>query len=113
MAQLTIERRPPGFLHLTVNVKSGEGIVERRLVEERLNKAKDWLRYAPNSWLIYTSHNAVHWGNVLRSIDVVSANTTFLICEVNLENRSGWLNRSVWDWINKNRMRYRSSDQVE
>jgi hypothetical protein len=103
MARVIGERPTPKILHLAVRIEKGDGIAERVLIEERLNKAKDWFRYVPFCWLIYTSKNAVHWANVLRSVEGIKENTTFLICEVNLNNRDGWLQDTAWQWIRKKR----------
>ena len=98
------------FLHLGVKFL-GDGGIEQALIEEKLNKAKDWLRYAPNCWLIYTAKNAAYWGNVLTSVDSLQKGTTFFICEVNLKDRSGWLHEGAWKWIDK--MRGGATDQAE
>jgi hypothetical protein len=111
LAQLTIYKSQPRFLHLGVNFAAGDSAVQKALIEEHLNKAKDWLRYAPSCWLIYTSKNSVHWANVLRSISEIKDNTTFLICEIDLSKRSGWLHDSAWKWINKTRAG--ATDQAE
>jgi len=91
------------FLHLGVSISGSSGGIEKALIEERLNKAKDWLRYAPNCWLIYTAKSPVHWANVLKSTDKIKEGTTFFICEVNLKERSGWLHEEAWKWIDKAR----------
>jgi len=67
-------------------------------VEEKLNKAKDWLRYAPGCWLIHTSQSADAWYN--RISDIVAAKGTLvLICETNLDERAGRLSPAAWKWM--------------
>ena len=68
-----------------------------------MNKAKDWLRYGPNCWLIHTAKSAVHWANVLSGVETLKGNMTFFVCEVNLKDRSGLLYDAAWEWINKPR----------
>jgi hypothetical protein len=41
------------FLHLGIR-NEGSDAPDRSAIETVLNKAKDWYRYAPNCWIIYT-----------------------------------------------------------
>jgi len=67
-------------------------------VEAKLDKAKDWLRYAPGSWLIHTNRSADIWYS--RISDVVAAKGTLvLICEANLDERAGRLSPAAWKWM--------------
>lgn len=94
------------YLHLGVNSEGSEAPA-RNTIESVLDKAKDWFRYAPNCWIIYTSRDADWWSARLRKIPGMEAHTSFLVCEMSLnekEKRSGWLPRSAWDWINKRRL---------
>ena len=93
------------FLHLGVNFEE-HGAPNRGAIDAILNKAKDWLRYSPNCWLIYTGKDVETWQNRLREISVMEDHASFLICEIPLaqkDKRGGWLPESVWEWINKNR----------
>ena len=91
------------FLHLGINFKGAQPtstMIDE--VETVLNKAKDWFRYAPNCWLIYTGRDAKTWNERLKQISWMS-NQNYLICQVEPKNKSGWLARAAWDWINKER----------
>jgi hypothetical protein len=92
------------FLHLGVKFEDDEA-PKRKAIEEVLNRAKDWLRYAPDCWLIYTTRDAKTWSTRLREIPGMEGHTSFLICEVSLfdSKASGWLAKSAWEWINKSR----------
>jgi hypothetical protein len=104
LSRIVVTRPPAHFLHLGINPSwDGDGAFEKALIEEKLNKAKDWLRYAPHCWLIYTAKNPTHWANVLRGERALNGKMTFFICEVNLQDKSGWLYESAWKWINKQR----------
>ena len=65
------------------------------------NKAADWLRYAPNCWILYTSKTAESWFEIIKPH--LKDNERVFICELNLLNRQGWLSKSTWDWIQKTR----------
>jgi hypothetical protein len=90
------------FLHLGVYFEEpGAPTVEA--IQGVLNGATDWYRYSPNCWLIYTNNGPGIWNKRLKNLPGMTEHASYFICEVNLQNRSGWLRQSVWDWINKDR----------
>lgn len=88
------------FLHLRV-WGQGENAPDRKEVEEVLNKAKDWFRYAPNCWIIYTARDANWWCEKLSDIPGMKDNASFFIAEMRLSNRAGWATPRMWGWIKK------------
>ncbi len=93
------------FLHLGVRFEDSDA-PDRKAIEAVLDKARDWFRYAPSCWIIYTSRPADWWCDRLRKIPRMEGHTSFLLCEMPLgekEKRSGWLPQSAWEWINKER----------
>jgi hypothetical protein len=90
------------FLHLGVYFEKPTA-PDRAAIEEVLNKATDWFRYAPNCWIVYTKNSPNVWKDRLRKIPNMDDGTSFFICELNIDNRSGWIRQTAWDWINKNR----------
>jgi hypothetical protein len=90
------------FLHLGVRFGDSESPTKKD-IERVLNRAKDWFRYAPNCWLIYTHKDAETWGKRLQEIPGMEENTSFLLCELRIDNRYGWLSDSAWNWIKKDR----------
>lgn len=87
------------FLHLTISPCDSD---LRSLIQAKLDKATDWLRYSPECWLIYTGQPAKVWYERLTEIAGVKERILF-ICEVDLSNRGGWIKQSAWDWIKKER----------
>jgi len=87
------------FLHLAV---SPVDETYRELVESKLNKATDWLRYLPNCWLVYTAQPASVWYKRLSEIETTNQRNLF-VAELNLQNRAGWIKSSAWEWITKKR----------
>ena len=90
------------FLHLAVRFEDSQA-PDRDAIEAVLNRAKDWYRYTPDCWLIFTSKNAEDWYERLEKIPGIKTHASFFICELNLKNRAGWVKREVWDWIARNR----------
>ena len=89
------------FLHLGINFSVGTSL-DKAAIETKLNKAKDWLRYAPNCWIIYTGQPANIWYKRLKELPELE-DKTFFVCEINLDNRAGWLQKSAWEWLKKQR----------
>lgn len=71
-----------------------------RELDDIFNKAKDWIRYAPNCWLVYTNSDPAKWYGRLKAH---LSDEPFLIVEVDLNNRQGYLPKEAWDWIKKQR----------
>ena len=92
------------FLHLAVNFKTKSPTTETLgEIETVLNKAKDWYRYIPNCWLIYTSVDSKTWAGRLKKQIPWMSEEQFLTCAVDLKEKSGWLPRDTWTWINQDR----------
>lgn len=68
-------------------------------LEPVFNKASDWLRYASNCWLVCTTSSPQVWMQRIKP-HLEKGDQVFIV-EVDLEKRSGWLNKWVWEWINK------------
>ena len=67
-------------------------------LEAALDKAKDWMRYAPGCWLVHTSRSADYWYQRIAE-SVAAEGTLVFICEANLNERSGKLSPTAWKWI--------------
>jgi hypothetical protein len=87
------------FLHLSFNF---EGRPPRtKAIETELDKALDWIQYAPNCYLLYTLRDAQIWYSRLKK--KVREDDSIFVVELNMENRQGWLPTEVWEWIQKDR----------
>jgi len=92
------------FLHLGVNFTNASANFDRQAdIEAILNQAKDWFRYAPNCWLIYTVQTPAVWHNRLKEGVSWITQETYLIPPIYLTQKSGWLRKSAWEWINQTR----------
>lgn len=61
----------------------------------------DWVRYAPNNWIVWTNRSASSWFALLKP--TLATTDQILISELNLEERAGLLTPVIWDWIDKKR----------
>jgi hypothetical protein len=89
---------PNKFLHVGFYFKKGNKISE---LEPIFDLAFDWYRYAPTCWILWTSGTAEKWYERLKP--KLGADDTFFVCELNMQDRQGWLNQAAWDWLNKKR----------
>lgn len=67
--------------------------------ESVFDTADDWLRYAGNCWILYTSLSPEEWYNRIKPH--LKESERFLICELVIGNRQGWMNQFAWEWLNK------------
>lgn len=86
------------FLHIGFNWVGAPKIDE---LESVFNLAVDWVRYAPDCWIVWTSSSPQKWYARLKPH--LEPGDNVFICELRIENRSGWLPKWVWKWINKDR----------
>lgn len=88
------------YYHVSFNFEGRKAPTDA--ITQVLNKALDWVNYAPNCWIIYSRRDeAEHWYTRLKKI--VHNDDSIFVCELNIENKQGWLPTNVWDWLNKNR----------
>lgn len=90
------------YLHLAVRYEDSEA-PRAKAIQEVLDKAKGWYRYAPNCWVIYTKLEATEWARRIRGIPGMEDHAAFFICELDTSNRSGWLTEDFWNWLDKER----------
>ena len=87
------------FYHIGFNFKGKDSQITALV--EVFNDADDWVRYAPNCWLIWDDKTPRYWFKRVQRM--VGEEPSIFICEVDLANRSGWLPKTVWEWINRER----------
>ena len=75
------------ILHVAFNFSDRE-IPEDEL-EKLFDTALDWMRYAPNCWVLWTTNDPSTWYKYIRA--KVDEKDHFFICELVIDNRQGWL----------------------
>ena len=96
----------PHFLHVAMNFRSGTPKMKE--LEPIFDGAIDWLRYAPNCWIVWTSRNPIEWHAKLHPH--LGPDDTMLIVEINMANRYGWLGENLWAWMSRDRRMMRQTD---
>lgn len=66
------------------------------------NTALDWIKYGSHSWILYSNVELDTWRDRIKT-KLVPGDHTFFINEFEKGRDSGYLTKSVWDWLNKTR----------
>jgi hypothetical protein len=90
------------FLHIGIHFK---GALKTKELESVFGSgSSDWIRYAPNCWIVYTDNSPQWWTEHLRPH--LTKPDAFVILEVKIETYWGLHQEWVWDWMTgKNRQR--------
>lgn len=86
------------FYHIYILPKIG---IQQSEVERKMNISLDWIRYDTNCYVVYTTSNVNRL--TARFKPLVEPNGRLFICELDISNRNGWMSKSFWDWIKKDR----------
>ena len=86
------------LLHVGFNFH-GKPLVDELV--STFDQAEDWLRYAPNCWILWTDQPASVWFDRLRPF--LREKDNVFISGMDITHRQGWLPRSSWEWIKKYR----------
>lgn len=57
----------------------------------------DWIRYSATSWIVWTQRSANDWYLVVQPH--IGPQEQVLVVGLDMNERSGWLTKSIWDWI--------------
>ncbi len=71
---------------------------DRNDVDQVLNDATDWYRFAKNEWLV-VAPNTTPWEEKL--MQFTKPEGELFICQLDVTYRSGWMAEGLWQWIIK------------
>lgn len=86
------------FLHISFNWVAPPA---ERLLKEQFDKALDWIRYAPNCWIVWTSRNPAQWFQRLQGLVGPKDNVFIVVIDLRSGHRAGKLPDWAWEWINQ------------
>jgi hypothetical protein len=78
----------------------GGPATEIATIQDAFPGGAGWARYAPNCWIVNTHVSANDLADKIRA--VCRPQDSVFVCELNLNNNSGVLQKEIWDWINNN-----------
>jgi hypothetical protein len=71
-------------------------------IQPIINAADDWLKYAGNCWIVWTSQTPQQWYEKFIAIPELKSCSIFIV-KIDLspspDNRAGQFQKWVWDWI--------------
>ncbi len=91
---------PHRFVHIGINF--GEAAKVQELEPAIQAVADDWIRYAPNNWIVWTASSNANLAAALRRN--LTINDQFMLFEINPLNRDGWHHGWVWEWLDRVRV---------
>lgn len=86
------------FLHIYLRPHSG---VTEAQIEAKMNLALDWYRYDERVWLIFSTASLAKWKQRIKPLAGKSG--FYFVCEINPMKRVGWMSKSFWAWLRKDR----------
>jgi hypothetical protein len=90
-----------GFKFLHVGFRWHDGGQKIQELEAIFNTAQDWIRYAPNCWIVYTTDDAEDLYERVRHL--MTTDDRVLVCELNPSDKQGWLENWMWERLNPHR----------
>lgn len=88
------------FLHISFTFN--EGLPKVQELEPVFNfLAPDWVRYAPNCWIVWTSRPPSDFLYGLKPL--IGPSDSMLIAKLDMTDRNGWQPEWVWNWIDRKR----------
>jgi len=85
------------FLLVTFNFEGKAPPTEG--INQCFESALNWITYAPNCWILYTTNGMEVWFDRLRKI--VDKDASIFIVEVERSKWTGWMPKSAWEWLKK------------
>jgi hypothetical protein len=85
----------PHFLIVTTDFKEP---VDSGRFTKSLDLAIDWIRVMPDGWLLWTNSSADKWYSRLKQY--TKPGNRIFICELNTNERSGYMPKSFWEFVN-------------
>lgn len=66
---------------------------------DAIKSYNDWRHPLESTWLLYTTENADQISSKLRASGNMDNSDLLFVCELNIKDRQGWLDKEVWNWI--------------
>ncbi len=86
------------LIHVGFNFSGPPKVKE---LEPVFNYATDWLRYAPNCWILWTTSPLDVWYARLKPC--LGPGDEVIIYRIDPKERHGWAQKWIWEWLDKKR----------
>jgi hypothetical protein len=78
-------------------------VAQTEALQNTFNEAVDWMRYAPNCWILYTSQSPNTWTDKIRQTPGIPSTVLMVIVPIKAEEKWGLHQKWVWEWFDKKR----------
>ncbi len=75
--------------------------VSSETVKKKIDLSLDWFKYDKAMWIVYSTSDVKRWQTRLKPL--VEPTGNLFICEINPNNRNGWMSKKFWEWLKKER----------
>ena len=82
------------MLHIFIRPREGVTTAE---IEQKLDLGLEWIRYAPGSYVVYTSKTPKDWQARLKPF--VDPGGHLFILSIDPDEFTGWMPKSIWTWM--------------
>jgi hypothetical protein len=95
----------PGFRFLNIAFSNMVPTKEiNSALEETFNKATDWARYTPTSWLLWTNQTPTTWAERIRATPGIPNTAQMVVLPVDdVTGFWGYHQKWFWEWLSKER----------
>jgi hypothetical protein len=77
--------------------------MEQDTIKPLFDKALDWIKYAPNCWILWSNRDPKQWYGFIKPY--LTGDGGVLIAEIDLTESgakyAGFMTKMFWDWIHK------------
>lgn len=70
-------------------------------IKKKMDLALDWYKIDDKTWILYSSSDEEKLYGRLSPLAKEEGN--IFICELNVSKRQGWMAKSFWKWLKKDR----------
>jgi len=79
-----------------IYVRPRQGVLQAQ-VQDKMNLARDWFRFDPNVWIVFSTSDEGKW--YARLAPLVRQNGAVFICRLDIARSQGWFSKELWLWI--------------
>lgn len=86
------------YYHIYIKEKEG---ISTDDIEKKIDLALDWFKYDKGLYVVYSTSEVKKWMTRLKPL--VESGGKLFICELNENERNGWMNKKFWEWLQEDR----------
>jgi hypothetical protein len=84
-----------------VSIRFDDGVPKTKELVPAFDKALDWIRFAPNCWIVWSNNSAETLYKRIKPL--LSEKDHVFVVALDISERQGWMSKSFWDWLKQER----------